>query len=289
MTAANEAPWSIAFDITGAEGNQISLRQVSAKGFALGHGIVADGHEHAPDDGRPEVTIRYKDNKPTGLENYPKRGGEQIPAETLKLIRTVDSIRLPTTDLASVPGPMRWFTNTYGSYTPAALIHDWLIPSKGEEPPIKEEYADRYFRYMLCAVGVPRFKRYIMWTAVALRTRWESPKKRRRPLLVLWALASLAGLAAFTLAILSLIFNTWTPFGIDAGVLLLLSIIAPFVFSLLWGRQYTAGIVAALAAPWLVPAALIAAFGYGVYWVFEQIGYVLLSSVFPDPPDLDVK
>ena len=286
METTNEAPWSEAFEITGAGNDEIVLRQVNEKVFALGSGAGSPDDE-ASGQPTPEVTIRYRPNKPTGLEKYLGRD-EQVTPEVLEQIRTVDSIVLPTTDLASVPGPMRWFTNSYGVHTPAALIHDWLIPSKGDPPPpIREEYADRYFRYMLAAVGVPRFKRYIMWGAVAIRTRWESPKWWRPPLLVVWGVLASAGLAAFVIALWSLIGDTWTPFGIDAALLLVLSLLAPLVFSLLWGRQYGAGIVAALAAPWVIPAAFFAAFGYGVYYVLEWLGDLLLSRWWSEPADLD--
>ena len=78
-------------------------------------------------------------------------------------LRTFDATPVPgeeetTTDLASVPGPLRWFLGSYGVHTPAVLIHDRLIPT----PPdmvgrITEQQADRYMRFMLKALGVRWF------------------------------------------------------------------------------------------------------------------------------------
>ena len=76
-------------------------------------------------------------------------------------------------DLASVPPFLRWFTDPYGAYTPAALIHDKLITKQPNGGPLKDDAAsDRFFRFMLDSVGVPFFKRWIMWADVALRTRY---------------------------------------------------------------------------------------------------------------------
>lgn len=46
---------------------------------------------------------------------------------------------------------------------------------------------------------------------------------------------------------------------------------APFVFAILWGRQYAAGIFAAYSAVWITPPTLFAAAGYGVYLMLELI------------------
>ena len=47
--------------------------------------------------------------------------------------------------------------------------------------------------------------------------------------------------------------------------------VLPFVASVLWGRQYGAGLVAALSAPWLLPPSVLAVLGYWVYRELESL------------------
>ena len=119
--------------------------------------------------------------------------------------------------------------------------------------------ADRYFRFMLKSVNVSGLRRWMMWAAIAIRTRWVS-SSLNKALLVLWLLLSIVGMTALVLAVV-------TPSWIFAGV----AVGLPFVAAGLWGRQYAAGIVAAFAAPWLLPPTVLAAAGYLVYLVLEFI------------------
>lgn len=221
------------------------------------------------------VSIEYRGR--TGLEKFIGRSRHGITEEDHERARTVTHLDLPSTDLASVPGPLRWFSNAYGPHTPAALIHDWLIPGGDDpdsitnsRPKISEEHTDRYFRYMLGSVGVPLFKRQIMWSAVALRTRFSSPLWWKKWLVAIWAITSALGITAFVASIVSKIWLSGTVLGIDATALLIASLIAPFIASLFWGRQYTAGIVAALTAPWLLPAVVFVGVGWLGYRGLEE-------------------
>ena len=249
-TAAPADPWH-EFEISGPSGGVIPLAQFNSTLFHLG-----------------DVTITYTGN--TGLDRYVDRG--ELSAEVLEEVRTIDQAALPTTDLASVPGPLRWFTNTYGPHTPAALIHDYLIPDKGHKPKIPEVYADRYFRFMLGSVGVPFFKRFIMWAAVAMRTRFHAERVLPRVGLILWALASLVGLVIFAITAPDVLWGGSDVLGDETTTLFILSCIAPWACSALWGRQWGAGITAGFAAPWLLPAAIVTVVGYGVYLVLERTG-----------------
>jgi hypothetical protein len=160
------------FTITGPHPGEISLRQIDSKSFVLEQGM----------------TIRY--DGATGLE-----GLDRVDEATIEMIRSLTSAELQSTDLASVPGLLRWFTNTYGLHTPAALVA---------------------------------------------------------------AIAALIG--GFDL-----------PNDVDPALLLVASLVAPFVFSVLWGRQYGAGLVASFVAPWILPPAVFALLGYIVYWVIEWV------------------
>jgi hypothetical protein len=189
----------------------------------------------------------------TGLESA------GLSFETLKYIRTVTPESLGSTDLASVPGPLRWFVNTYGAHTPAALIHDRLIGDSFRPAEMTDVLADRYFRFMLESVGVSWLRRWMMWAAVAFRTRWTSSFFVKLSL-VLWVVLAIAGMSC---AVSAVVLWSWPLAAVAAGL--------PFVASVLWGRQYGAGLVAALAAPWLLPPSVLAVLGYWVYRELESL------------------
>ncbi len=241
------APWRTAFEVDGNPDGHLTLVQVNERDFLL--------------RGR----LRYLGE--TGLE-------DQVSAETLEDIREVGPDTLPGTDLASVPPLLRWLVGTYGAHTPAALIHDRLIrDGRRNAGPVTDAQADRYFRFMLKAVGIPVVLRWIMWTAVALRTRWAAGG-RTRLLLAAWVVLASIGLTAVVSAGVDLLFETGTPFGLSGGWLLLLSVLAIGPASLLWEGQYGAGLVASLVVPWILPPALLAAAGYGVYWTLERVAAI---------------
>jgi hypothetical protein len=52
--------------------------------------------------------------------------------------------------------------------------------------------------------------------------------------------------------------------------LVLAAAVAPLPASLLWGRQYGAGLTAAATALWVLPPTIFAAAGFWIYWVLEK-------------------
>ena len=169
----------------------------------------------------------------TGLE------GREMPLseEAWASLRRLTPDDLDHTDLASVPAPMRWWINTYGRHTPAALIHDRFIGLPDGLPPeltaagLGEEHIDRYFRYMLGDAGIEFIQRWVMWSAVALRTRWMAGGQRRIGLMV-WFVLALAGTVG---GIWSAASQSW--------LTLVAFAIAPWPAALLlWGRQWGAGV-----------------------------------------------
>ena len=178
------------------------------------------------------------------------------------------------TDLASIPRYLRWFESAYGAHTLAAIIHDDLIVDKPNGGPLEDDtLSDRFFREMMKSAEVPWLKRWIMWSAVALRSRWAVGGIRRLSVLV-WLLLSAAGITSFVWAVGSATFGWDGP--ADTWALLLVALVLPFAAAFLWGEQYGAGIVAAIAALWILPAALLAGVGYLVYlgleWAAGLIG-----------------
>jgi hypothetical protein len=203
---------------------------------------------------RLHSTVRFEAGSPTGLEG-------RLPDEAVEAIRTVTPQQLSETDLASVPAPLQWLVWRYGVYTPAALVHDRLIgrgsPRGGIFENMRDEYADRYFRFMLEALGVKWLRRWMMWAAVALRTRWCAGTKQKA-LLALWIVAAMAGIVS---AVVGVVIQDWLVVGLASA--------APLLFSLLWERQYGAGLVASYTALWVLPPTVLGALGYGIYFAIE--------------------
>lgn len=225
-----QGPWRRSFVIDGVAGGPIKLRQVGRKSFVL------------------NSEIRYRGT--TGLED------KNLDTDTLEDIRSLP--KGIDTDLASVPGPLRWFLGTYGAHTPAVLIHDRLIPTPEHlTGKMTDQYADRYLRYMAKDVGMRWLKRWVMWSGVALRTRWAGGGLRKASV-VLWIVAAVLGITTFVNGAAS---------G-DVGQMLLATV-AIFVAAGLWDRQYGAGVIAGIAAPWLLPPAILAVVGLGIYVVME--------------------
>jgi hypothetical protein len=171
------------------------------------------------------------------------------------------------TDLASIPRFVRWFENSYGVHTLAAIIHDQLIVSEPNAGALRSDtVSDRFFRQMLGSTGVPWLKRWIMWAAVALRTRRAAGGIRRISLYV-WVGLAIAGITSFVNSV-GAIWLGWSH-PLDVWLMLLISVSLPFLAAPLWGRQFGASLVAAVAALWILPAAAFALFGGAVYKALE--------------------
>jgi hypothetical protein len=183
--------------------------------------------------------IRF-DGDTTGLEGYPGFDADGGP-DGIRWVRPDLLAKGGLTDLASVPTPLQWLVSRYGVYTPVALIHDRLI--SGQRPAwMTDVYADRYFRFMLREDGVAFVTAWMMWAAVALRTRWEA-KGWSRASLVLWVVLALTGTVVLV----------WAVLAGNLLVTVLAGIVAPVVASVLWGRQFGAGLVMAPAIPFVLP------------------------------------
>lgn len=173
------------------------------------------------------------------------------------------------TDLASIPRFMRWFEDPYGQHSLAALIHDELITADVNGGRLgSDTLSDRFFREMMRTSGVPWLKRWIMWAAVAARSRFVAGGLRTASMIV-WGVLCVVGLACAADAIGGWLLDWPTPVG--PAWLLLLAIALPVAASPLWGRQWGAGLVFAVAALWIVPAGLVAGLGYLAYLALERV------------------
>lgn len=173
------------------------------------------------------------------------------------------------TDLASIPRIMRWFENPYGRHSLAALIHDELITKEVNGGRLgSDTLSDRFFREMMKASGVPWLKRWIMWTAVAARSRLIAGGIRTWSM-VLWMALCVVGLVLVVDAFGAWLFD-W-PAPLDPWWLLAIATALPFVAARLWGEQWGASFVFAIIAFWIVPAAAFAGLGYATYLALEHL------------------
>jgi hypothetical protein len=251
---------------------------------ALGHCFVEVGHcptgcfgevpsvnELIIDQDRQQHrTSERAEWKWTGLSTGRLWNGktQQQAHDAVEDARTFTPTAENPTDLASIPRYMRWFETSYGAHTLAAIIHDDLILDEPNAGPLEDDtLSDRFFREMTKSAGVPWLKRWIMWSAVALRTRWAVGGVRRLSVLV-WLLLSATGIISFVWAVGSATFGWDDP--VDSWALLVVALVLPFVAAFLWGKQYGASIVAAIAALWILPAAALAGLGYLVYLGLER-------------------
>lgn len=84
-----------------------------------------------------------------------------------------------TTDFASVPRPVVWLIPTYGVYTPAAILHDYLCESAASDDPLLSRAdADGLFRRSLRELDVSAPKRWAMWTGVRAASRLSGASAR---------------------------------------------------------------------------------------------------------------
>jgi len=91
------------------------------------------------------------------FDYWPASGGEAIavPAGFI-------------TDFASVPHGFWNLEPPLGDAAKAAVVHDYLYATRGMGGRYSRAQADGIFRDALAALGVPRWKRNLLWAAVRL-------------------------------------------------------------------------------------------------------------------------
>ena len=224
------APWAAIGGYSGFEvddpAGRVALAQIGVKDFAVTTGF------------------RFVDE--VTLDHYRQRlqANEVEPDEADRMLddaRTLSEDEV-LTDLASVPRFMAWFEAAYGRHTLAAILHDRLIDDQPNTGALgSDTLADSFFRDMMGVAGVPFFKRWLMWAAVAARTRWVAGGARRVSLVV-WGLLALAGIAMAVLALVAALTEAALPWGWNGPLPWAVGAAAlPFFAGFLWGKQYGAG------------------------------------------------
>ena len=249
VDVAKWQPWVVCgdgFDVLGGEpAGIVPLLQVNAKQFQVG----ANFRFHSPVV--TERLVRHL-GKVGAFDDDTQRRAAMMEAAGYG---PGDGL----TDLASIPPFMRWFVNPYGAHTLAAIIHDRLITDRPDGGVLRSDVvADRFFREMLHACGTSFMKRWIMWSAVALRTRYQAGAWKRAKV-ALWALSSVAGIGgtAWLLA------SGRPLLAAFYGLALLL------VAGVLWGRQWGAAVFAAIGLPFIGPAAALVLLATGAFWLLD--------------------
>lgn len=110
--------------------------------------------------------------------------------EPLGYTGRVETFEVPVgfeTDFASVPRPFTWLLPTYGVYTKAAILHDYLCRT-GE---VSRADADGLFRRSMRELEVSIPRRYLMWAAVRLASFMRGSRPGDWVALVLSAVAAL--------------------------------------------------------------------------------------------------
>lgn len=253
VPTADWHPWRVAprsgFEVRDPQG-RVSLVQIDGARFVVGQ------------------EFRYTDAAVQSMMAERLVRGGMSPEEAEAAVdeaRTFTPSDENPTDLASIPRYMRWFESSYGRHTLAAIIHDDLIVDTPNGGPLEDDtLSDRFFREMMRSAGVPWLKRWIMWAAVALRSRWAVGGLRRASV-VLWLVLSAVGITSFVWAAV----DSDPP--VDRVAMVLVAGALPFAAAVLWGRQYAAGIIAAAVALWMLPAAVLAGIGYLLYLGFERV------------------
>lgn len=219
MTGSTTRPWDQAFEVcTPARdeepadcSGEIRLRQSDATTFILDSKITYEGE--------------YRHADGSELEADWKHVGPDFE-----------------TDLASIPPVMRWMVNSYGAHTPAALVHDKLIPQGNHDGDVR---ADRYFRHMMAEVGVPWVTRWVMWAGVAVRTKAQNGR-RHQAALAIWGLCAAIGLVLFTWGLV-----------VGSPALLAVSFVPAIPATISWGRQWGVALIGVFALPFILPAVVL--------------------------------
>jgi hypothetical protein len=114
------------------------------------------------------------------------------------------------TDFASVPRPIVWLIPTYGVYTPAAILHDFLCASaRSDEPLLSRADADGLFRRSLRELGVSAPKRWAMWAGVRAWSRLSGARPRDVVRFLLVAMPSVAFLLVPVLVVTTWLAAAW--------------------------------------------------------------------------------
>jgi hypothetical protein len=121
----------------------------------------------------------------------------------------VDTFTVPrgyVTDFASIPAVVVWLIPRYGRWTPAAILHDYLITDAQRAGTISSRDTDGLFRRVMRELGVSTPHRWLMWAGVRWGSltghRWHPEDWATLPAVLAISLAALPFVAPGALATL---------------------------------------------------------------------------------------
>jgi hypothetical protein len=82
------------------------------------------------------------------------------------------------TDFATVPRIVVWLIPRFGRYTPAAILHDWLLTDGMETGLVSSRDIDGLFRRVMRELDVPFVLRWLMWTGVRWGALFNSERRQ---------------------------------------------------------------------------------------------------------------
>lgn len=204
----------------------------------------------------------------------------QVDAKTFRLAqpfryddgaRRFDVPEDDVTDLASVPRVLTWLIPRYGRHTLAALVHDHLQ----DETSVSSEEADVIFRDAMGETGVPLSRRWLMWSAVALRTQWKLGGLRSARVFLWVAIFGVVALLLWPAVALVMVFSfgseaiTFSALAVGAAVL------APLAFSWVWGGLWRLGALGGIALLLFTVQVVLVVFALALYlgveWLVERL------------------
>ncbi len=174
-------------------------------------------------------------------------------------------------DLASVPQLLTWLVPKSGRHLPAALVHDALV----DDPEIDRFQADRIFRDAMGDLDVGFVRRWLMWTAVSLKT---IQKRGTRSLRIGAVTTGVVILVLGVLATVSLFVDrTLVPWmgsrhwAFEVALALAGAVVIPMVLGMaLWRPIRIAGVIAGIGMAVLLHAMVMIAGVYGMYSLLER-------------------
>jgi hypothetical protein len=168
------------------------------------------------------------------------------------------------TDLASVPNVLTWLVPRYGRHSLPALLHDDL-QHQFDGVTMTSRKADVIFRDAMGDTSVPFLRRWLMWSAVSARTRWNLGLAWK-VLVLLWVLIYGVGFwIAGPLLVSYALSGTATVIAVAAVF------VSPLLLCYLWIWERRAAVIFAYGLLLATPAIVLVSATTGIYAGLEWI------------------
>lgn len=118
-----------------------------------------------------------------GIQVSPVDARRWILMEELSYRGNTDIFDVPVgyvTDFATVPRVFTWLLPTFGDYTAAAILHDYLLTDLVAQEKLSSRDADGIFRRVCAELSVPPRRYWLMWAGVRLGALGSSRRKYQR-------------------------------------------------------------------------------------------------------------